>query len=144
MAAAPPSQQSILLIEDEENDVLLLRIAFEKAGLKWPIFRVASGLQGQAYLNGDPPYQDRTRYPFPALVLLDVKMPVMDGFAVLRWIRRQPAFASLPVVVLTGSSDIHDADTAYQLGANSFLVKPINFRNEPDISASLERLMQPS
>jgi CheY-like chemotaxis protein len=143
--ATTPFQPSIiLLVEDEENDVLLLQIAFEKAGVKWPIFRVANGLEAQAYLNGDPPYQDRKRYPLPSLVLLDVRMPLMDGFQVLRWIRQQPAFVSMPVVMLTGSAQTNDADTAYQLGANSFLVKPMDFNNAPEMSRSIERLMQPS
>ena len=142
MSATTPFERSIiLLVEDEENDVLLLQIAFTKVGLKWPIFRVANGLEAQAYLNGDPPYQDRMRHPLPALVLLDIKMPLMDGFEVLRWIRHQTAFASLPVVMLTGSAHTNDTNTAYQLGANLFLAKPMDFKIKPESCRSLERLI---
>ena len=141
MSASSPFQRAILLVEDQEDDVLLLRLAFEKAGLKWPILRVGSGLEAQAYLNGVPPYQDRVSYPFPSLVLLDIRMPLMDGYEVLRWIRHQPEFASIPVVMLTGSDQMRDANTAYQLGANSFLVKPMDFNNTAEISRSIEHLI---
>jgi CheY-like chemotaxis protein len=143
MTSFQPSKV-ILLVEDNENDVLLLRIAFKHAGLKCPMVRVANGLEAKAYLNGDPPEHDRTRYPFPALVLLDIKMPLMDGFEVLQWIRQQPEFPSIPVVVLTGSDRPGDADTAQRLGANSFLAKPSDFRSSSEIAPLLERLMGPS
>jgi CheY-like chemotaxis protein len=135
-------QPLILLVEDEENDALLLRIAFQKAGLKCAIFTVANGLQAQAYLNGDPPYHDRARYPFPALVVLDIIMPIMNGFEVLQWIRQRPELEKLPIVMLTGSDRISDANTAYKLGATSFLVKPMDFNKAPEMSRSFERLMQ--
>src|SRR5260221_4693077 len=120
---------TILLVDDDHNEVLLVKSAFERAGLKYPVQSVSSGVDCIGYLNGEPPYGDRDEFPLPALVLLDIKMPAMDGFDVLRWIRHQSRFAKLCVVMLTGSDEIPDVNLAYQLGANSFLVKPLDFWN---------------
>ena len=95
-----------------------------------------------AYFNGEPPYDDREKYPLPALVLLDIKMPGMDGFEVLKWIRNQPSLAKLCVVMLTSSDQIQDANKAYQFGANSFLVKPLDFWNVEELMRSLDRLLE--
>ncbi len=75
------------------------------------------------------------------MVLLDIKMPGTDGFDVLRWIRHQPQFAPLCIVMLTSSDEIRDVNLAYQLGANSFLVKPLDFWNAAELSRSLGRLL---
>jgi len=98
-------------------------------------------MDGIAYLQGTHPYDDREKYPLPVLVLLDIKMPGMDGFEVLRWIRRQWEFFELCVVMLTSSDHIRDANEAYHLGANSFLVKPLDFHNAAELARSLERLL---
>ena len=93
-----------------------------------------------AYLQGAAPYSDRFKYPFPDMVLLDIKMPMTDGFDVLRWIRHQPTIAKLCVVMLTSSDEIRDVNLAYQLGANSFLVKPLDFWNASELCRSLDLL----
>jgi CheY-like chemotaxis protein len=80
----------------------------------------------------------------PRLVLLDIKMPGTDGFDVLQWIRLQPGLAGLPVVMLTSSDEIRDVNRAYQLGANSFLVKPLDFWNAAELSRSVGRLLAKS
>jgi CheY-like chemotaxis protein len=98
-------------------------------------------LDAIAYLNADPPYQDRVRYPLPALVLLDIQMPHVDGFEVLRWIRHQPHFADLPVAMLTGSRTKTVAETARLLGATSFFVKSVDFANAAELSAAIQRLI---
>src|SRR5262249_37052527 len=72
---------------------------------------------------------DREKYPLPELVLLDLKLPAMNGFEVLQWIRAHPNFRDLPVVVLTTSEEIRNVTKAYQLGANTFLVNPLEFEN---------------
>jgi CheY-like chemotaxis protein len=131
----------ILLVEDQPDDVYLIKRAFERAGLKHPIKAVPNGNEAMAYLNGDKPYDDRIDWPLPMLVLLDIKMPRTDGFDVLRWIRHQPKFARLCVVMLTSSDEIRDVNMAYQLGANSFLVKPLDFWNAADLSRSVEKLL---
>lgn len=93
------------------------------------------------YLKGDPPFGDRKAYPLPALVLLDIKLPGVDGFEVLRWIRAQSNFARLCVVMLTSSDEVRLVNRAYQLGANSFLVKPLEFWNATELLHSVERLL---
>jgi CheY-like chemotaxis protein len=131
----------ILVVDDNEDDVLLVRRAFERAGLKHPVYSVPSGLEALAYLGGELPYGDRDKYPLPLMVLLDIKMVRVDGFEVLRWIRHQPKFNRLVVVMLTSSDEIRDVNTAYQLGATSFLVKPLDFWNAAELSRSLDRLL---
>lgn len=135
------SKQLILLVDDNQDDHALIKRAFSRAGLAHPLQSVSSGIEAIAYLNDEHPYHDRTNYPLPVLVLLDVKMPGVDGFEVLRWIRHQPRFARLCVVMLTSSDEIRDANMAYQLGADSFLVKPLDFWNARELSQSLERLL---
>ena len=91
-----------------------------------------------AYLLGSDPYHDRRKHPLPDLLLLDLKMPGIDGFEVLTWIRQQPGLSSLRVVVLTASDHIRDVNQAYQLGANSFMVKPSDFQNFVEFGKSIQ------
>lgn len=118
----PPPR--MLIVEDDENDEILLRRALEFSGQEIPMEFVKDGQQALDYLDGNGEYADRTRHPLPSLVLLDLKMPRLTGFDVLRWVRAQPAYLRLPVVVLSGSMWPGDIDEAYRLGANSYLVKP--------------------
>lgn len=119
--------QNILLVEDDANDVLLIQRAFQKAGFKNALKVVRDGSQAIDYLRGIPPYDDRTKSPLPFLMLLDLKMPGTSGFEVLQWVRNQPEFKRLLIVVLTSSNLQADVDRAYELGANSYLVKPVEF-----------------
>ncbi len=121
----PSLQPTILLVEDTQDDVLLIRREFQRARLTDPLRVVASGPQAIAYLTGSGTYCDRTQYPLPSLVLLDINMPGSDGFAVLKWIRRQSVFAQLCVVILSSSDEMRDVNLAHHLGADSFLVKPL-------------------
>ena len=119
--------QFILLAEDDPNDVLLLERAFRKAGLGELLRVVCDGEEAVDYLAGRGTYADRERFPVPFMLLLDLKMPGIDGFGVLQWLRAQPALKQLLVVVLTSSNLQADVDRAYGLGANSYLIKPIDF-----------------
>jgi CheY-like chemotaxis protein len=119
----------ILLVEDREEDVILIQKAFERGKIRNPLQIVRNGEEAINYLSGIGRFSDRLRYPFPVLVLLDLKMPRIDGFEVLRWIKSQPCFSALRVVVLTSSEDIRDVNLAYKLGATSFLVKPLDFNS---------------
>lgn len=121
-----PETHTILLVEDDKNDVFFLRYALETAGVTNPLQVVEDGQEAIHYLAGTGPYADRERYPFPCLVLLDLKLPIRTGLEVLEWIHCQPELQALLVVVLTSSADLADVDTAYRLGARSFLVKPLS------------------
>lgn len=123
------ASSAILLVEDDPNDVLLLRRAFRKANLANPLVAVGDGEQATAYLAGGGEYSDRDRFPLPIIILLDLKLPRRSGLEVLAWLRNQPKLRRLPVVVLTASRELADINTAYELGASSYLVKPVAFDN---------------
>jgi CheY-like chemotaxis protein len=127
----------LLLVEDDPNDVLLIQRAFRKANLVNPIQAVGDGEQAVAYLSGQGEYADRKRYPLPLLILLDLKMPRKWGFEVLAWLRQQPNLKRLPVVVLTSSREKSDINRAYELGANSYLTKPVTIDALTDMVKAL-------
>ncbi|MDB6028604.1 MAG: response regulator with CheY-like receiver domain and winged-helix DNA-binding domain [Verrucomicrobiales bacterium] len=132
-------QSIILLAEDEVNDVLLMKRAFGKVKLINPVQVVSDGEQTIAYLQGQDPFQNREKYPLPMLILLDLKLPRRSGLEVLAWIRQQEAPVSrIPVVVLTSSKQTTDVNRAYELGANSYLVKPVTFEGLLEMVKALE------
>ena len=114
----------ILVAEDDANEMLLLRYAFEEAGVISPIMDVRDGREAVNYLTGQPPYGNRSLYPFPSLLVVDLKMPVMTGFEVLAWLQNQADLKKLPVVVLSSSNADRDMAQARALGARDYLVKP--------------------
>jgi CheY-like chemotaxis protein len=122
-------ESTILLAEDDPNDVLLMKRAFNRARLANPLKIVPDGEEAVAYLAGHGLYGDREHYPFPFLLLLDLKMPKKSGLEVLEWIRSQPHFNELAVVVLTSSEEQPNMQKAFQLGASSYLVKPAEFED---------------
>ena len=115
---------SILIVEDDANDILLLRRAFNKAGLVNPVHVATDGDMAVDYLQGNGVYQDRAKHPLPVLILLDLKLPRRSGHEVLSWLRTQPGLRRIPVVILTSSRESKDLDRAYDEGANSYLIKP--------------------
>jgi CheY-like chemotaxis protein len=119
--------QTILIVEDNPTDVMLIQRAFAKLKIANPVQVVADGDRAVDYLSGRDSYADRTHFPLPALVLLDLKLPRRSGLEVLEWLRRQEGLRRLPVVMLTSSRQSHDVNRAYDLGANSYLVKPVEF-----------------
>lgn len=127
----------ILLVEDSEDDVLILRRSMHKAGIANPLYVVPDGREAIQYLEGAGQFADRGQFPLPYLVLLDLKLPHVPGFDVLKWIRGQPVFQTLIVVMLTSSQLEGDIDRAYRLGANSFLVKTAS----PDRLTQMIRLV---
>jgi CheY-like chemotaxis protein len=122
----------ILLVEDEPNDILLLKISFEEVGITLPLQVVTDGQMAIDYLSGAKAFADRKQFPMPCLILLDLKLPRKSGLEVLQWIREQPALRCIVVIVLTSAEHEQDVVQAYELGANSYLVKPMNIvqRNE--------------
>lgn len=121
------SRQTVLLVEDRSDDVLLLQRVLKRANLRF-VQVVSTGEETVAYLDGRGEYIDRRSFPIPALIFLDLKLPGMSGFEVLTWMRQQPRFDRVQVVVLTGSCHTIDIYRAYELGANSFLAKPVDLR----------------
>ncbi|MGE5538123.1 MAG: response regulator [Gemmatimonas sp.] len=117
---------TILLVEDNADDVDLVTYAFRKLGIRNPIAVVGDGDAAVAYIQGTGVYGDRARHPLPVLVLLDLKLPRRSGFEVLQEIRRESATRHTPVVVLTSSGQDADVLRAYELTANSYLVKPVS------------------
>src|SRR5438552_241695 len=114
----------ILLAEDDADDVFLVRRSFRKAGLSHRILDVGDGAIVIDYLSGKPPFDDRARHPFPDLLLLDLKMPKLNGFDVLTWLKGRPDMSSLPVVVFSSSSVEEDREVALRMGAHEFRTKP--------------------
>ena len=126
------SDACILHVEDDENDLLLLKLAFEDAGLTLPFQVVTDGQMAIDYLGGAGPFADRAKFPLPCLVLLDLKLPRKSGFEVLEWLRAQPLLRRIVVIVCTSAEHEQDIARAYELGANSYIVKPMGIaeRNE--------------
>jgi CheY-like chemotaxis protein len=121
-------QGTILLAEDEANDVFFMRRAFAKTNLINPVRAVSDGHEAVSYLMRQGLFQNPDEHPLPILILLDLKLPKQNGLEVLAWIRKQaPPISRIPVVMLTSSKQSNDVNRAYELGANSYLVKPDTF-----------------
>ena len=132
------SKPCILQVEDEANDVFLLQRAFRQAGIDNPVQVATDGEMAIDYMSGTGRFADRTRYPLPGLILLDLKLPRKTGREVLQWIRAQPGFRRIVVIAFTSAPYIGDVGLAYDLGANSFLIKPTDFTRYLEISRILK------
>lgn len=120
----------ILLVEDNPDDVLLMQRAFRKLNVANPLRVLRDGEEAVSYLS------DAANEP-PALILLDLKLPRRSGLNVLEWIRSEPRMKRCPVVVLTSSKEAPDVQAAYDLGANSYLIKPVEFQAFMDMVGTL-------
>lgn len=125
--------KEILLVEDNPDDVELTRIAFAEAGSGYEIRVMTDGAQAVDYILARREYLGRNAADLPALVLLDLNLPKLNGREVLQAIRENPATRSLPVVVLTTSAEPMDVDSVYELGANSYIQKPVEFERFVDV-----------
>jgi CheY-like chemotaxis protein len=112
-----------LLVEDNEDDAFFMQRAFQRAGLKNPLHIVTDGEQAIEYLSGQSGFSDRDKYPLPDMIFLDLKMPGLNGFDVLRWIRNDRK-SNVHVAVLTSSPEEIDRRKARELGADCYLLKP--------------------
>ncbi len=117
-------ESSVLVVEDNSDDLFLLQRAIKKAGLDPRLQIATDGQQAVDYLSGTGKYADRAAFPIPRLILLDLKLPYLDGFDVLAWMRADPGLRELPVVILTSSSEDRDRKRAEELDAKAYLVKP--------------------
>jgi len=122
------SRSTILFAEDSEDDMLLIQRGFEKARFPFALQFVSDGVLATEYLRGHNRYADRKRFPSPVVLLTDLKMPRMDGFQLLSWVRSQDEWRDLPVIVITGSEQTEDCRRAMDLGANSYIVKELLMR----------------
>ena len=132
------NNQPILLVEDDENDILLMQFAMKRAGTTNPLYVVRDGQEAIEYLEGAGEFVDRIQFPFPSLVLLDLKLPRKSGLEVLRWIRQEAGLETLPVVVLTSSTLDRDFEQVHRLGANSCLSKPTTPDQQVDLVRKLD------
>jgi CheY-like chemotaxis protein len=121
------SRPVILVADDDDNDVFFLGHAFETAGVDCHLEVARDGREAIAYLRGKGAYGDRGRHPWPALMLLDLKMPLVNGFEVLSWWQTQKKERDLPIVVLSASNLEEDIEKAMALGATAYQVKPYDF-----------------
>jgi CheY-like chemotaxis protein len=115
---------TILLVEDDANDQFLIQAAFRKIGVTDAIQVVGDGEQALAYLEGEGKYADRATYQYPTFILMDLKMPKMDGFAVLAHLKQNPNWRIIPTVIFSASCDLDDIKQTYALGASSYHIKP--------------------
>ena len=121
------TNKTLLLAEDSEDDVFFMERALQRRRVNCTFRIVKDGQEAIDYLSGNGQYADRSAFPLPSLMILDIKMPRVSGLEVLEWIRnnKDEALSNIPIVMLTSSSQQRDIDLAYSLGANSYLVKPI-------------------
>jgi CheY-like chemotaxis protein len=128
----------ILLAEDQQSDAMFFQLAMEACGLSHILVMLEDGHEAVAYLRGDSPYANRSLYPLPRLIVLDLEMPRMGGFDVLTWLGSQPNLRHLPVVILSGSADQANMAKARQLGAADYLVKTHRMSDLVGIVQSLD------
>src|SRR6476620_1780736 len=114
----------ILLAEDSEDDLFLMRRAFQKAGVKNRVCEVRDGGEAVQYLEGQGNYSNRHDYPLPCVIITDLKMPKLNGFELLRWLQDRPEFHRVPKLVLSSSDEDRDRHQAASLGACGYFVKP--------------------
>ncbi len=123
------SRFTVLHIDDDSNDAFFVRRAFSKAKLDVALHHISDGQKALAYLAGEGSYADRDQYPLPSLVLLDIKIPVLDGFEILSWARRKEGLQDLPIYILSSSDQQQDRTRARELGADRFFVKTPGFQD---------------
>jgi CheY-like chemotaxis protein len=113
--------------DDDPNDVLLLDRAFKKNGVTLPLQVCSDGAEAMAYLKAEGKYANREIFPFPRVLVTDLKMPKCSGFELLAWLQRHPECSLIPKIVFSSSSHPEDVTKAYQLGVNCYFQKPTTF-----------------
>ena len=130
----------MLHVEDDDNDALFFTMACQRAGSAVELRRVINGERAKAYLQGNDEFVDRLKYPIPEVIILDLKMPLVDGFEFLKWIRHHESLSGLRVLVFTASLSGQDKTRALNEGANSYFVKPTSFE---ELTRLVEVFTQP-
>ncbi len=119
----------VLMAEDDEHDIVAVKRAWKKGKINNPLYIVNDGEECLDYLHQRGKYSEQGTAPRPGILLLDIKMPKMDGLAVLEYVRKNDEFHRLPVIILTTSKDEADRLKSYDLQANAYIIKPIGFDN---------------
>ncbi len=127
----------ILLIEDLENDVFFVQEATRRGGAGHTVYAVPDGQEAIRYLRGEAQYSDRQKYPLPNVILTDLKMPRMNGFEFISWVRAHPECSVIPTIVYTSSDQDRDVKEAYRLGANAYMTKPHDLNEMVDLLRTL-------
>lgn len=120
-------QSTVLVVDDDPGDREFIEESLRANGMTGVIRLCSSGSSAIRYLQGAEIFADRQRYPYPAIVITDLKMPSGDGFSVLEHLKQDPEFAIIPVLVLSNSADEDDVKRAYRMGASSFIRKPVDY-----------------
>jgi CheY-like chemotaxis protein len=118
---------TILIVDDDENDIFFAKRAFTDINIHCTFQILRNGQEVVDYLSGQGPYADRARHPLPMMILMDLKMPIMDGFQVLEWLRARPGIKVIPTIIFSSSDVPSDITHAYELGANSFMTKSVTY-----------------
>jgi CheY-like chemotaxis protein len=122
-------EYTVLLVEDDLNDIFLVKRAFKLARIRNPLQVVTDGLEAMNYLSGNDKYADRKTYPLPKLIVMDIKMPRKTGFEVLEWVKGDGRpLRRIPIIIVSSSDNPADINRAYELGANAYMVKPMDFK----------------
>lgn len=119
---------SVLLVEDDLNDIFLVKRAFRMARIQNPLQVATDGEEAINYLRGDGKYADRQTFPLPKLIVMDIKMPRRTGFEVLEWVKKDGLLRRIPIVIVSSSEDPEDINRAYELGANAYMIKPVDYK----------------
>ncbi len=133
-----PTERTLMLVEDSEDDIFFMKRAMKGASITNPLQVIEDGQSVIDYLSGAGRFEDREKYPLPSLILLDLKLPYKSGLEVLKWIREKPSLETIIVIVMTSSKEDSDVETAYRLGANSYLVKPPTAEKLLDLANALK------
>lgn len=129
--------KTILIVEDSQDDKDLIIRAFKKSELKARVDVVRDGAEALEYMNGTGKFEGKTLYDLPDLILLDLKLPKIDGKEVLQAIRSDKNYCLIPVIILSSSDEHNDVNECYKLGANSYIKKPIDFKRFLEIISVL-------
>ena len=137
----PASRKTLLYVDDSRDDLFLFQKGCSQAGVSFHLESIDSGKEAIEYLQGVHRYSDRSKFPFPVMVLLDLKMPAPDGFDVLRWMRNDDGRKRVSVCIFTSSFQYEDIQTAYAERADCFLTKPPTLDRLTKIAAALDRCL---
>ena len=126
IAAMENGPPTLLIVEDNEDDIFFMERIFKQMGARCDLRFVRDGVEAVDYLSGKGRFGDRVKNPLPTIILLDLKMPRMNGFEVLDWMQKQPEIKLIPTIVVTSSSMQEDVTEAYRAGANAVMNKPVD------------------